>query len=52
MICTKKAYHSKFNFFPIGYKCERNYPSYIHKDERTNYISEIIEGKKDKPLFK
>ncbi|KRX10710.1 hypothetical protein PPERSA_08705 [Pseudocohnilembus persalinus] len=50
-IISDSGYHSKYNYFPIGYKCSRQYYSCVTKDEKTTYISEILKGK-NKPLFK
>jgi hypothetical protein len=43
---NKPEYHSDRYIYPIGYKAQRHYASYMRPDERVVYTCEILEGEK------
>jgi hypothetical protein len=42
----KPEYHSERYIYPIGYKAQRHYTSYVNPEARIVYTCEILEGEK------
>jgi hypothetical protein len=48
---AREAFHTERYIYPVGFKTEREFDSYITKGERATYICEITDGG-DRPMFK
>jgi hypothetical protein len=49
---NRKEFHTERYIYPIGFKSQRQYASYINPPERTTYTCEILDGGEKGPLFK
>jgi len=50
-ITNNPKYRTNYNIFPIGYICERIYPSYVRKGKKTLYRCEILRGQNG-PIYR
>lgn len=50
-IDPRDAYHTERYIYPVGFKTEREFDSYMTKGERAIYICEITDGG-DRPMFR
>ena len=50
---VRKNFHNDRYIFPVGYKSERSYNSYLNPSEKIQYTCEILSDEKsDSPIFK